>query len=100
MANPAVHKFPQDLSVADLHAPAQEPTGLVSMMSKLRSEFGGATETPSVAKRMAMTSAGTGPQIAFLSRAVVLQPIAVAFLLPFSIPPFPANPFDGHTPPP
>jgi len=99
MANPAVHKFPQDLSVAELHAPAQEPTGLVSMMSKLRSEFGGATETPSVAKRMAMTSAGTGPQIAFLSRAVVLQAIAVAFLLGLWIAGLASKPFEGENAP-
>jgi len=99
MANPTVHKFPQDRSVADLQPQADQPTGLAAMMSKLRTEFGGAADTPSVAERMSMTNAATGPQIAFLSRAVVLQAIAVAFLLGLWIAGLASKPFEGENAP-
>src|SRR5262249_9484477 len=99
MANPTVHKFPQDRSVAELQSHADQPTGLAAMMSKRRTEFGGATDAPSVAERMAMTNPVAGPQIAFLSRAVVLQAIAVAFLLGLWIAGLASKPFEGENAP-
>jgi hypothetical protein len=97
MANQTVHKFPQDRSVADLQSHSNQPTGLAAMMSKLRTEFGGAADTASVAERMAMTNTATG--VAFLSRAVVLQAIAVAFLLGLWIAGLASKPFEGENAP-
>jgi len=96
MANPTVHKFPQDRAAAESPSAAKQPAGLAAMMSKLTAEFGGTTEAPSVAERMAM---GAGPQIAFLSRAVVLQAIAAAFLLGLWIAGLASKPFEGENAP-
>jgi len=98
MANPTVHRFPQDRSVPDAQSPAEQPTGLTTMMSKLRAEFGGPSEGASVAQRMAIANEG-GPQIAFLSRCVVLQAIAAAFLLGLWIAGLASKPFEGANAP-
>jgi hypothetical protein len=93
MANPTVHRFPQDRLVADVQTQIDQPSGLTAMLSKLRTEFGvpaGTSEPAGAVDALASANGGV-PQLAFLSRCVVLQAIAAAFLA--------SKPFEGANAP-
>jgi hypothetical protein len=88
MVSPTVRLFPQDRAVADRAPEAAQPPAVANLMSRLQEEFA----APAAAAR-----APSGPQIAFLSRAVVLQAIGAAMIAGLWIAGVAGKPFEGNS---
>ena len=86
MVSPTVRLFPQDRA-ADRAPEAAQPPAVASLMSRLQEEF--------AAPAGAAVAQG-GTQIAFLSRAVVLQAIGAAMLAGLWIAGLAGKPFEGN----
>jgi len=82
--------FPQDRA-ADRAPEAAQPPAVASLMSRLQEEF--AAPAGAVGE---LAVAQGGPQIAFLSRAVVLQAIGAAMLAGLWIAGLAGKPFEGN----
>ena len=90
MVSPTVRLFPQDRSAADRAPEASQPPAVATLMSRLQEEFAapaGAAAAPGV------------PQIAFLSRAVVVQAIGAAMVVGLWIAGLAGKPFEGNNGP-
>lgn len=90
MVSPTVRLFPQDRA-ADRAPEAAQPPAVASLMSRLQEEF--AAPAGAVGE---LAAAQGGPQIAFLSRAVVLQAIGAAMLAGLWIAGLAGKPFEGN----
>jgi len=86
MVSPTVRLFPQDRAAADRAPEAAQPPAVANLMSRLQEEFAAPVGAP---------SAQSGPQIAFLSRAVVLQAIGVAMIAGLWIAGVAGKPFES-----
>jgi hypothetical protein len=89
MVSPTVRLFPQDRAAADRAPEAAQPPAVATLMSRLQEEFAAP----------AGATAQTGPQIAFLSRAVVLQAIGAAMIVGMWIAGLAGKPFAGNNGP-
>jgi MotA/TolQ/ExbB proton channel family protein len=93
MVSPTVRLFPQDRSAADRVPEASQPPAVATLMSRLQEEFAapagaaGQAAAPGVA------------QIAFLSRAVVVQAIGAAMIAGLWIAGLAGKPFEGNNGP-
>ncbi len=94
MVSPTVRLFPQDRSAADRVPEASQPPAVATLMSRLQEEFA----APAGAAGEVVAAQG-GPQIAFLSRAVVLQAIGVAMIVGLWIAGLAGKPFEGNNGP-
>ena len=94
MVSPTVRLFPQDRSAADRQPEANQPPAVATLMSRLQQEFA----TPAGAVGKLATRQGA-PQIAFLSRAVVLQAIGAAMVAGLWIAGLAGKPFEGNNGP-
>jgi hypothetical protein len=94
MVSPTVRLFRQDRSAADRAPRASQPPAVATLMSRLQEEFA----APAVAAGEVAASQGV-PQIAFLSRAVVLQAIGVAMVVGLWIAGLAGKPFEGNNGP-
>ena len=94
MVSPTVRLFPQDRSAADRQPEANQPPAVATLMSRLQQEFA----TPAGAAGKLATRQGV-PQIAFLSRAVVLQAIGAAMVAGLWIAGLAGKPFEGNNGP-
>jgi len=94
MVSPTVRLFPQDRSAADRQPEANQPPAVATLMSRLQHEFA----TPAGATGKLATQPGM-PQIAFLSRAVVLQAIGAAMVAGLWIAGLAGKPFEGNNGP-
>ena len=94
MVSPTVRLFPQDRSAADRAPEAAQPPAVAHLMSRLQEEFA----APAGAAGEAAAAQG-GPQIAFLSRAVVLQAIGVAMIVGLWVADLAGKPFEGNNGP-
>jgi MotA/TolQ/ExbB proton channel family len=94
MVGPTVRLFPQDRSAADRQPEANQPPAVATLMSRLQQEFA----TPAGAAGKLATQQGV-PQIAFLSRAVVLQAIGAAMVAGLWIAGLAGKPFEGNNGP-
>jgi len=94
MVSPTVRLFPQDRSAADRQSEASRPPAVATLMSRLQEEFA------APAGAAGKLAAGQGvPQIAFLSRAVVLQAIGAAMVAGLWIAGLAGKPFEGNNGP-
>jgi len=94
MISPTVRLFPQDRSAADRQSVASQPPAVATLMSRLQEEFA------APAGAAGKLAAGPGvPQIAFLSRAVVLQAIGAAMVAGLWIAGLAGKPFEGNNGP-
>ncbi len=94
MVSPTVRLFPPDRSAADRQSEASQPPAVATLMSRLQEEF--AAPAGAVGK----LAVGQGvPQIAFLSRAVVLQAIGAAVVVGLWIAGLAGKPFEGDNGP-
>jgi len=91
MVSPTVRLFLQDRAAADRAPEAAQPPAVASLMSRLQEEFA----APAGAAGELAVAQG-GPQIAFLSRAVVLQAIGGAMLAGLWIAGLAGKPFEGN----
>jgi hypothetical protein len=89
MVSPTVRLFPQDRAAADRAPEAAQPPAVATLMSRLQEEFAAPTGA----------AAQSGPQIAFLSRAVVLQAIGAAMIVGLWIAGLAGKPFAGNNGP-
>ena len=87
MVSPTVRLFPQDRAAADRAPEAAQPPAVANLMSRLQEEFAAPAGAP---------AAQSGPQIAFLSRAVVLQAIGAAMIVGLWIAGLAGKPFEGN----
>ena len=87
MVSPTVRLFPQDRATADRAPEAAQPPAVANLMSRLQEEFAAPAGAP---------AAQSGPQIAFLSRAVVLQAIGAAMIAGLWIAGLAGKPFEGN----
>ncbi len=94
MVSPTVRLFPQDRSAADRQPDANQPPAVATLMSRLQQEFA----TPAGAAGKLASQQGV-PQIAFLSRAVVLQAIGAAMVAGLWIAGLAGKPFEGNNGP-
>jgi MotA/TolQ/ExbB proton channel family protein len=94
MVSPTVRLFPQDRSAADRQPDANQPPAVATLMSRLQQEFA----TPVGAAGKLASQQGV-PQIAFLSRAVVLQAIGAAMVAGLWIAGLAGKPFEGNNGP-
>ena len=94
MVSPTVRLFPQDRAAADRQSGASQPPAVASLMSRLQEEF--AAPAGAAGELVAGQSV---PQIAFLSRCVVLQAIGVALVVGLWIAGLAGKPFEGHNGP-
>ncbi len=94
MVSPTVRLFPQDRAAADRQPGASQPPALASLMSRLQEEFA----APAGAARE-LAAGQSVPQIAFLSRCVVLQAIGVALVVGLWIAGLAGKPFEGNNGP-
>ena len=92
MVSPSVRLFPQDRSAADRAPEANQPPAVATLMSRLQQEFA----TPAAGEA---APAQSGPQIAFLSRCVVLQAIGAAMIVGLWIAGLAGKPFEGNNGP-
>ena len=94
MVNPTVRLFPQDRSAADRQSGARQSPAVATLMSRLQEEFA----APAGAADEFAARQGV-PQIAFVSRAVVLQAIGVALVVGLWIAGLASKPFEGNNGP-
>lgn len=94
MVSPTVRLFPQDRAAADRAPEAGQPPAVATLMSRLQEEFA----TPAGAAGQLAAAKGA-PQIAFLSRAVVLQAIGAAMVAGLWIAGLAGKPFEGNNGP-
>ena len=87
MVSPTVRLFPQERAAADRASEAAQPPAVATLMSRLQEEF---------AAPAGVAVAQGGTQIAFLSRAVVLQAIGAAMLAGLWIAGLAGKPFEGN----
>src|SRR5262249_39361588 len=87
MVSPTVRLFPQDRAAADRAPEAAQPPAVATLMSRLQEEF---------AAPAATQPAPGGAQIAFLSRATVLQAIGAAVVVGLWIAGLAGKPFEGN----
>jgi len=90
MVSPTVRLFPQDRAATDRAPEAAQPPAVATLMSRLQQEFAAPAASAAVAQ---------GPQIAFLSRAVVLQAIGAAMVAGLWIAGLAGKPFEGNNGP-
>jgi MotA/TolQ/ExbB proton channel family protein len=91
MVSPTVRLFPQDRAGADRAPEAAQPPAVATLMSRLQEEF--------AAPATSQTAAQGGAQIAFLSRATVLQAIGAAVVVGLWIAGLAGKPFEGNNGP-
>jgi hypothetical protein len=94
MVSPTVRLFPQDRSAADRVPEASQPPAVATLMSRLQEEFA----APAGAAGNVATAPGS-KQIAFLSRAVVVQAIGAAMIVGLWIAGLAGKPFEGNNGP-
>lgn len=98
MVSPTVRLFRQDRSAADRAPEARQSPAVATLMSRLQEEFAAPAVAPAVAAGELAASQGV-PQIAFLSRAVVLQAIGGAMVVGLWIAGLAGKPFEGNNGP-
>ena len=94
MVGPTVHLLSQNRSAPHREAEASRAPGVSTLMSRLQQEFA----APAGAAGEVAAVQG-GPQIAFLSRAVVLQAIGAALVVALWAAGLAAKPFEGNNGP-
>jgi hypothetical protein len=87
MVSPTFRLFPQDRAAADRAPEAGQPPAVANLMSRLQEEFAAPAGAP---------AAKSVPQIAFLSRAVVLQAIGAAMIAGLWIAGLASKPFESN----
>jgi len=95
MVGPTVHLLSQNRSAPHREAEASRAPGVSTLMSRLQQEF----SAPADAAGEVAAVQGGGPQIAFLSRAVVLQAIGAALVVALWAAGLVTKPFEGNNGP-